>query len=400
MLLAAGEPQSPASHAQALIDERAALGRGEELSISAWQRRGSESNTTLSSLAPEQLGADRLTWLQEAREHDPTLSAAVDAIAGNFRRAPRPMSEDTLLERALHRSSSVSSTSARTSVSSYSALLRNISAQHLAAESGAGPSAAPAPTSLRPPLPEMSSRAAARNKLSVDTLTSVDVPSAATELTPTRASVSSRKITAIFGEACPVDISTTQIERKGLWALLLSNLPLCYFLLYLLRKHTAEILFFVLDAHDFEQTVFESNTQLQRSAQDLFGLYLAKDALFELNVSHKVRRAVADGIQSSSLSCFARAQQEMMRLLDESFTEFKGSAEFAQMKRELGPHSVMHHESTATHVAQMLRSAVPAQVKALGDHRKRQLMAVRGRVDILIDDCLTPYFFARPQLRA
>ncbi|XJO70526.1 hypothetical protein BDV3_000192 [Batrachochytrium dendrobatidis] len=197
---------------------------------------------------------------------------------------------------------------------------------------------------------------------------------------------STRKIAAIFGEVCPVDVSVQQIERDGLWSILMSNLPLCYFMLSLLKNHTPEILFFILDASQFEHTVYASNEQMQQAAYDLYALYFKIDAPFELNVSQKVRMAVATGIKTASIKCFSKPMQEMMLLLDGAYTRFAAGRYFQDMKRDLGKHTVLHHEATARKTEALLHSAVPAESTLLGHNRRLQIQAIRGRINVFIKD--------------
>ncbi|KAJ1336660.1 hypothetical protein BSLG_006979 [Batrachochytrium salamandrivorans] len=200
-----------------------------------------------------------------------------------------------------------------------------------------------------------------------------------------------RKITAIFGEAGPVDTSVHQIERDGLWSILISNLPLCYFLFSLLKEHTPELLFFILDANHFAQTTFTSDEELQRAAQALFTLYFITDAPFELNVSQKVKCIVSEGIKTMSSSCFNKAVQEVIVLLDNAYNRFKTGSHFQTMKRDLGKHTVLHQEATVRKVETLLYDAVPADSTLLGRYRRLQLQAIRDRTKVFIKDKLVSY---------
>ncbi|KAI8802288.1 hypothetical protein BJ742DRAFT_833529 [Cladochytrium replicatum] len=82
-------------------------------------------------------------------------------------------------------------------------------------------------------------------------------------------------------------------------SLLRSNLPLAYFLAMLLTTRTSELLFFILDVHQFELKDFtpSSDPTLEKTARSIFKTYIAKDsALFEINVSDRARRNAFENI--------------------------------------------------------------------------------------------------------
>ncbi|KAI8801809.1 hypothetical protein BJ742DRAFT_835655 [Cladochytrium replicatum] len=82
-------------------------------------------------------------------------------------------------------------------------------------------------------------------------------------------------------------------------SLLRSNLPLAYFLAMLLTTRTSELLFFILDVHQFELRDFNpsSDPTLEKTARSIFKTYIAKDsALFEINVSDRARRNAFENI--------------------------------------------------------------------------------------------------------
>ncbi|KAI8930100.1 hypothetical protein BC831DRAFT_441306 [Entophlyctis helioformis] len=422
LLLSPTEPQSPCGQLQAAITTSRSIATGANLTPEAWKRRGSHGSVS-SARDPSEADIGWLTWLQEIQHSGtatPAQAAKAESISQTFKRKPRPMSVDSLLSRAQSHaalsivaaapSSESSSMSGRAGmsiseeenenvqVSANGSSGSNINIRHSMNSSSnsnkdnrssVGTTRSNARMSVMSAISSMSifSRDSLRRGS-----TSTSHGAAAISQPILMSSGSLRKISAIFGEACPVDVPVQQIRRDGLWAMLMSNLPLCYFTLNLLKEQVPEILFFVLDAHDFEQTVFESNEDLQRAAQDLFALYLAKDALFEINVSHKVRRAVADGIQSFSLACFRRALQEMASLLEDAYGRFKATPYYSMMAEDLGLHAVVHSEPAARRVVELLRDAVPRDSPSLDDYRRKQVWAIRARLDILVEDRLTPYF--------
>lgn len=51
---------------------------------------------------------------------------------------------------------------------------------------------------------------------------------------------SSQVVSWFFGQKIQVDVSVSEIKKYGLGALLQSNVPLCYFLYYLLDNYCSE----------------------------------------------------------------------------------------------------------------------------------------------------------------
>ncbi|RKO97989.1 hypothetical protein CXG81DRAFT_10184, partial [Caulochytrium protostelioides] len=94
---------------------------------------------------------------------------------------------------------------------------------------------------------------------------------------------STRKLHALLGENCPLDVPVRDVEQQGLRVLLQSKLPQLYFCTYLLRSYHIELLFFVGDVQLFEQQVFENDEDLRAAATAIFDDYLTRDGAFEVN---------------------------------------------------------------------------------------------------------------------
>ena len=71
-----------------------------------------------------------------------------------------------------------------------------------------------------------------------------------------RISTSRAKLLSLFRSFPPFDISLSNIEMYGLGALLQSNVPLVYFLRYLLDHLATENLYFYIDVESYEHTDF------------------------------------------------------------------------------------------------------------------------------------------------
>ncbi|KAJ3281272.1 hypothetical protein HK104_000108 [Borealophlyctis nickersoniae] len=165
---------------------------------------------------------------------------------------------------------------------------------------------------------------------------------------PTNGNPTVRKLESIMGESCPVDVSVRDIEKNGLQSLLQSRLPLVYFLSFLLSEHNPEILFFLTDVSTFESTVFPTPTSLLQSAHAIFHTYLHPapsssssslnpTTIFEVNASHKARRAARDNIkQGANLKCFQPVVEEVLPCLEDAYRRFVGSAVWVSMKEDVG----------------------------------------------------------------
>ncbi|KAI8930099.1 hypothetical protein BC831DRAFT_422013 [Entophlyctis helioformis] len=121
----------------------------------------------------------------------------------------------------------------------------------------------------------------------------------------------------------PVDVSVRDIQKHGLPALLMSSLPLCFFIGHLLQEQTIENLFFLIDVEAFAGTEFGSAEMCQNAAQDLYALYMSSDSVFELNVTHQIRRQVVAGIRQGRRSCFEPAFEHVAELLQDAFGRFQ-----------------------------------------------------------------------------
>ena len=171
----------------------------------------------------------------------------------------------------------------------------------------------------------------------------------------------SHKVLNVLGDSCPVDVSLAMIDEGGLSALLESCFPLCYFLGYLISQNNAELLFFVLDIQAFEQSIFPTRSDCEQHAQRIFHSYFDQGALFELNVSYKSKRAVANGVKSASHTCFRPAVNEIMILLEDAFHLFKASPVYTAMEQHLSFHAVSRTGKQVDVVVDFLGKCMPTK---------------------------------------
>ncbi|KAI9353264.1 hypothetical protein DFJ73DRAFT_828864 [Zopfochytrium polystomum] len=194
-----------------------------------------------------------------------------------------------------------------------------------------------------------------------------------------------RKIVGLVGSEHPVDIPVRDISAEGLPTLLESRLPLCYFLLHLLKESNSEILFFILDVKKFETSLFDSTSAQNAEAERIFNTFLAQSAFLEVNISHKAKRAVIDGIQRGLRWCFAAAAAECITLLERSFAYFKKSDGWTKMERDIGVSRIVSHDQVEVfrpQLAALLDSN--CQPSAISFKRNQRSMLVHDEIAKLV----------------
>ncbi|KAJ3106073.1 hypothetical protein HDU97_007076 [Phlyctochytrium planicorne] len=204
-------------------------------------------------------------------------------------------------------------------------------------------------------------------------------------LPPLQPHPSLRKLVSILGDDARIDVPIKEIANQGLTALLDSKLPLCYFLLYLLKEYSSEILFFTLDVQTYEQTLFPSTTTQNIAAQVIFNTYLAPSSLLEINATHKTRRTVIDGVQQGIRCCFAPAQEEAVELLDRAFEQFKKSSVWKDMEVDVGSSMIISPakiEKFREHIHNVLSSHYLSNEQIAQSTRRN--VALREKVPALL----------------
>ncbi|KAL2916874.1 G-protein signaling regulator protein [Polyrhizophydium stewartii] len=200
----------------------------------------------------------------------------------------------------------------------------------------------------------------------------------------------SHPVRSRISSADPTDVSVRDIQRQGLSALMLSCLPLCYFIVHLLQEQTIENLFFLIDVENFRQYPFSSIDACRHSAQELYALYLAPNAYFEVNVSHQIRKAVIQGIREGSNRCYASAFDHVADLLNDAYQRFRQSNWWKVMSNTLGSWTIMHDHATVTEALHYIRARLPKEVSADQD-RIYPVLAIRARLDMLLEERLTRF---------
>lgn len=109
----------------------------------------------------------------------------------------------------------------------------------------------------------------------------------------------------------PTDIGPALVKKKGLGAALSSNVPLSYFLLFLLKTHSSELLCFYLDVESLESAEMPL-VELQRAVRQIYSTYIEPDSFLEINLDQCTRELVRDRM----LEFTARAANDAVNLND------------------------------------------------------------------------------------
>lgn len=154
--------------------------------------------------------------------------------------------------------------------------------------------------------------------------------------------MSKKKIKGFFGESVHVDVPVSVIERKGLPAILQSNVPLCYFLNALLEDMNAENLFFYLEVEQFEEHDFETVKAMKKTALELYNAFVKSGADFEVNLEAKIRDSILPKIEAGDQNCFTEARDHIVHLLLPCFSNFTLSSGFEKMIKDLGENNTLY----------------------------------------------------------
>ncbi|KAI9206094.1 uncharacterized protein BJ171DRAFT_566927 [Polychytrium aggregatum] len=128
-------------------------------------------------------------------------------------------------------------------------------------------------------------------------------------------------------------------DPSSLYLLLRSRIALVYFLAFLLTKHSAELLFFIVDVQGYWDYELDDSEALM-----IYQTYLDPSSVFEINVSDRARRLVRDVIKSSGVSSsattrsldpqiFRLSYDEIFQLLNRHYGDFLSSKFYSLMNR-------------------------------------------------------------------
>jgi regulator of G protein signaling-like protein len=205
-----------------------------------------------------------------------------------------------------------------------------------------------------------------------DTLTHSILP-ADPSLLSTRIFHSRLKVMSLFRSFPPLDISISNVEMYGLGALLQSNVPLVYFLRYLLDHWSTENLYFYMDVELYEQMDFwirHGNGHVRRrsigiinrrsvisnagnrlnaggdaagcqeervmAAQRIYETYVRQNAIFEVNLVDPNDKTSREAMQRGDMDCFKKAKDQCLMILQQEFEGFRASTLYQEMISNIG----------------------------------------------------------------
>ncbi|KAI8363797.1 RGS domain-containing protein, partial [Choanephora cucurbitarum] len=132
---------------------------------------------------------------------------------------------------------------------------------------------------------------------------------------------------------------TREIRREGLRALLLSTVPLGYFLYYLLNEYSSENLFFYLAVENYQNYEFSSHAERVHVANKIARAYLTRNSELEVNLEDKIYRTVQQSLEKlqqedipSSGTEFDAAKKHVFSLLNASYYRFRTTNVFNIME--------------------------------------------------------------------
>jgi len=144
-----------------------------------------------------------------------------------------------------------------------------------------------------------------------------------------------------------LDISVGEILVHGLKAMLLSKVPLCYFLHTLIEDYCCENLFFYLEIEQYKVFMFENAKAQLKAAQYIYITYLDASSKIEVNIDEKLRRDILKQLNSKKCNLstvFDKASEAVFALMESSFAKFSKSEIKNQMIDELDNTNIYNDE--------------------------------------------------------
>lgn len=164
-----------------------------------------------------------------------------------------------------------------------------------------------------------------------------------------------------------------KIEREGLKALLVSKVPLAYFMQSLIDFYSPELLCAfrkiynlttLVDIDSFENSNFSSEAEKKMCAQKIFVTYFDTRSYLEVNVDMKTKKSILQGIEGNSddlHNCFKNAKAAILDLLEGSYQMFLKSEPFLNLLENTRKSNLFSIESRKLACA-ALKAYIPAKV--------------------------------------
>lgn len=178
-------------------------------------------------------------------------------------------------------------------------------------------------------------------------------------------------LTWFWGESIAQDVAVAEIQRYGLGALLESNIPLCYFLYYLLDNYCSENLFFYIEVEAFEAHKFKSKEEIRKTARQLYTCFIKEKSDFEVNLDARVTKPIKAAIENCEQTCFSDAKQAIFQLLEPMLVQFTLSPVFQGMCQQLGMNNTVYSRDDRN-------AAIDILLKHLDKSRPSEVTGVRS----------------------
>ncbi|KAI8904995.1 RGS domain-containing protein [Gorgonomyces haynaldii] len=199
----------------------------------------------------------------------------------------------------------------------------------------------------------------------------------------------SNKPMSLLGSGAPVDLTLKEVEECGLFACLNSCFALGYFFAHLMTENAPESLFFIWDCLEFECTVFPTNRECQEKAVELFQLYIQNDATFELNLTYRTKRNVAQRIHAFSTTCFGPALKEVIEMLEKQYLRFLISPSYQLMKASVLPHQSGRTKTQVDSLLHYLHLSLPLKSPIMDEQDLKRVDMISVRLEQFVAKRLT-----------
>ncbi|KAL7752529.1 G-protein signaling regulator protein [Sorochytrium milnesiophthora] len=161
-----------------------------------------------------------------------------------------------------------------------------------------------------------------------------------------------------------IDVPFAMCDKYGTTKLLISKVPLAYFLAHHIDTFAPENLYFLLD-------MFVYGSHLGT----VFDTYLSQFAVLELNISQATRLKALQawaGVQPEQ--CFDLVKREVFTMLDESWTRYAKSKEWKDMLRQsTHVYSLQDRNYAVAHLVRALDKRYPAPAGKLRHAKSSKL---------------------------
>eukprot|EP00923_Selenidium_pygospionis_P002995 GHVN01004595.1.p1 GENE.GHVN01004595.1~~GHVN01004595.1.p1 ORF type:complete len:243 (-),score=37.44 GHVN01004595.1:12-740(-) len=140
-----------------------------------------------------------------------------------------------------------------------------------------------------------------------------------------------KKVLLKFGEKTRYDISLGQIQKYGLDVLLISRVPLCFFLCFLFDKEATENFLFYDEIDNITKKDFQSKEEKKKTLEDIYNMFIKPGAEFEINIISRKRRKIKEDVESGNIESFEEAKNHVAGLLKPLYEKFLRDKSYFEM---------------------------------------------------------------------